>query len=109
MYDEHGEPSETLINDWNEHNDHAGDRDEDDAYDNNDREITALRKDLADAMDDAAKAVADAVSHVGRLSGNEVFDVEYAESTIGADIADFLASARRALVAARALNRQVPG
>jgi hypothetical protein len=28
MYDERGEPSETLVEHWNSHNDHAGDGDD---------------------------------------------------------------------------------
>jgi hypothetical protein len=36
MYDEHGEPSETLIQAWNEHNDHADDNEGDDEIDGRD-------------------------------------------------------------------------
>lgn len=64
-------------------------------------DIERLRARLQTELTAALDAVAQAARTVAELSSDSVYDVEFSESDTGRDIAHFIDSARRGLVAAR--------
>lgn len=67
-----------------------------------DAQITALRAQLTNQLHDATTAVTNALKTIGRLTSDEIYDIEFVEGTT--DTADFLTDAARMLRAAAAFN-----
>jgi hypothetical protein len=118
MYDEHNEPGESLVMDWNEHNDHADGLEPDEQQDNepqeeydalfaeHKQEAAERRRDIADALrDDVLPFISGLRRDLAMLE--EIDCGAGCDNCIGSASADhvraFLDDAARSLAAARAL------
>ena len=72
-----------------------------------DLEVEHHRGQLISSLNTALSALAQASIAIAALTSNQVYDVEFAEDTAGADVAAFITDSLRGTRAAYAITRDV--